>query len=165
MKHKYNKLMILLYYVFCYFGLFTFLFILAFAMGDLNLFNKHALTMTILFCIAYGLYDKRRMNRYVEFFDEYVHFHSLNIVRKKKEYYLNVRYEDIYEITVKKSSFIGIHLIYVKANNFGYAIPLNCLYANYKKMYSTLYQKVIKANPDVRIDRSFVDFLERKNLI
>ncbi len=165
MKHKYNKLIIFLYYVFCFIGLFTFLFVLALAMGDLNLFKKNALTMTILFCIGYGFYDKKRMNRYVEFFDEYVHFHSLNIVRRKKEYYLNVRYEDIYEISVKKSSFISIYLIYVKARNFGYAIPLNCFYAKHKKMYATLYQKVIKANPDAKIDQDFIDFLERKKLL
>lgn len=165
MKHKYSKLIIFLYYLTAFLTGFMITIVFAVSVGDLSIIVRYSVPVCIIVCISITIDSKIRINRYVEFFDNYIHFHSLSIAHKRHKYTFNVRYEDIYAISVKKNSLFGVFFVYIRVNNFGYAIPLNCFYAQYKKMYATLYKNVIKANPSVRIDRHFIDFLEKKGLI
>ncbi len=165
MRHNYSRLLIFLYYFSLFLLGFLLLFVFSFITGDFRIFSKNILPMCIIACFTIAYDKKLRTNRYVEFFDEYVHFNSLSIKHKRESYNLNIRYEDIYEIKVKKCFIVGLFSIYIKADNFGYEIPLNCFYSHHKDMYAKLYHKIKHTNPYAIIDNRLTDFLERKNLI
>ena len=159
MKHKYSKLA-----AFSYYGLTIVL--CAFIVEILHYRTGVSIGPRLvgqccaIFCLAFTLDKKIRTDRYVEFFDEYVYFNFLNIPHEKVAYNLNVRYEDIYEITAKKSIF-GVYLIKLKTDNFGPAIPLNCFHYRFRKMCKTFYVKVKQANPDVIVNENLISFVSR----
>ena len=160
MKHKYSNLVAFLYYgltiVLC-----AFIVEIVHYRTGVGIRPRLVGQCCAVFCLAFVLDKKIRTDRYVEFFDEYVYFNFLNIPHAKVSYNLNVRYEDIYEITAKKTIF-GVYLIKLKADNFGHVIPLNCFHYRFKDMCKTFYVKVKQANPDVIVDEKFIAFVSKE---
>ena len=160
MKHKYSKLASISYYAFAM-AIVIFIVVTVQHITGVSVRPRVIRQCCAVFCLAFVLDKKIRTDRYVEFFDEYVYFNFLNIPHAKVSYNLNVRYEDIYEITAKKTIF-GVYLIKLKADNFGHVIPLNCFHYRFKDMCKTFYVKVKQANPDVIVDEKFIAFVSKE---
>jgi len=108
---------------------------------------------------------KNRCRKYVKFYDTYVRINAHHKKTILTTIDLDILYEDIRAIKVKKVPVLGVTSIVIDADNYGNGIKLHYFYRNFLDMCQTFYLRTTAFAPNVRIDDAFIDFLKRKKRI
>lgn len=125
--------------------------IIFFAIDATRDYYKLFFTIIVFFVTPTIACAKSYLSRYVEFFDEYIHFDSWGVFEAKRIVTLNVRYENIYKIGVSKIPIFGIWKIKVYVKDLDYAIPIHICINKHLEVYKKICDNVRQFNPNVSI--------------
>ena len=106
-------------------------------------------------------YYNEYKNRYVSFFDEYVHFNSFRFRKKVQPVSLNLKYEDIWSVTARRLPLIGFWAVRINGKNLPHTITLSFCFCKHKEMYTELCNLTKLHNPNVHIDSSLEKYVKK----
>lgn len=119
-------------------------------------------SMSIFFFGVLMDYQKR-CQKYISFFDKHMRinaYHKNHAILKTKD--LDIMYEDITSIRLRKIPVIGIIGIEIDANNHGNGILIHRFYKDFSDICRILYKQTIAFSQNVRVDSDVLDYLQRK---
>lgn len=74
---------------------------------------------------------------------------------------LNMMYEDIFQLGVRKLPLIGIWAIIVKVRHLPHAITVSWCFSNHRELIENLYKSVKEHNPEAYIDNRLLEHIGR----
>ena len=162
--HPHKKSYLFLYYafLFVFFGVYFGIMIYLSGMTKKGVSNA-ILVSFCLYGLGVGMDYKNRSRKYVKFYDTYVRINAYHKLGILKTYDINVVYEDIRAVRLKKSPVFGLPYIEIDADGFGSNIKLKRIYKNYRKMCETLYLKLLACAPNTKLDPKFIEYARRNN--
>lgn len=162
-KFKYSRLSLIcqiavtlfsVYFIFHGMDLFT---------KGIKILNNIDIRAFLVFFVILFPFLGEYLNRFIEFYDEYVTFNSFRIRKTVRNY--NIRYEDILRIDSKKIPLLGFYKIIVTAKNVPYSIPVTWCMKKHKKLFGELCVYAKKGNPKVNISKQLIEYYKKKGIL
>lgn len=115
----------------------------------------------IIFCVTADY--KNRSRKYVKFNDKHVRINAYHKKTITKVQNIDILYEDIRALKVKKIPVFGVTALLIDADNYGNNIKIIRAYKSFTDMCETFYLKTKAFAPDAKISSDYIDYLKRKN--
>lgn len=119
-------------------------------------------SLAIVFLIVATDY-KNRSRKYIKFNEKHVRINAYHKESLLKCRDIDILYEDIRAIKVKKLPIFGITSLIIDADNYGNGIKIHRLYNNFSGMCETFYIKTRAFAPNARLDKTFIEYARRNN--